>query len=339
MIDAILRPPRVSPSRRGAPLLLLALLAAVVSCSKEKPAAETAAAPEGTPAPAQAEKVLPERKPTILSKPASDLAPFFGLRGPRGICLDEKGRLWVANFGDSEIRIFDLSGGYFGGWGNRGTLKTQFRDPSGVAVKGDDVYIADTWNGRVVQFSSTGKWKAQAPGDFYGPRGIAVAPDGKVWVVDTGNQRLVVLDRDLTNPRRFGKKGSGAEEFSSPVGIAIDSEGNAYIADADNRRIAVVDPQGRFKARWKVSGWGPNTEPYVAVDGDGTVYATDSVAREVFAWNKHGEVRRWTEDDAGKKFARPTGIALDSKARVLYVVNTDPGTIVTLKLSSKAGKS
>jgi DNA-binding beta-propeller fold protein YncE len=316
---------------------LLAVLLAATSCGKdkEKPSAHAGEQPApGSPAPT--ETAAPERRPTILARAAPNQVPYSGLNGPRGATLDDKGRLWVANFGKSEIWIFDPAGGYLGGWGNRGLGDSQFKDPCAIAVRGDDVYVADTWNGRVALFSTSGQWKARAPGDFYGPRGIAAAPDGKVWIADTGNQRLAVCEKNLSNRRFFGKRGSGPEEFQSPVGVAVGGDGSVYVADAENRRIQILDSEGHFKTRWKFSGWGPNTEPYLAVDADGSVYATDPAAGAVVLLNNKGsEVRRWTVDDAGKKFELPTGIALDSKGRTLYVVNTNGNTIVRLNLSKK----
>jgi tripartite motif-containing protein 71 len=324
-----------SPARRALPVLL-AFLAATLCCKSEKPQAAGGADPAAGGAPQPTETAAPERRPTILAKAEANVPPFSHLAGPRDAALDEKGRIWVADFGNNAVQIFDRSGAYLGGWGNRGNGNSQFKDPCALAVSGDDVYVADTWNGRVSRFSSSGEWKGKAPGEFYGPRGIAVGPDGRVWIADTGNQRVVLCEKDLSNPRMFGKQGSGAEEFSSPVGIAPGPNGTVYVADTDNRRIQILDADGHFKTRWKFPGWGPNSEAYLDVDSDGAVYATDPAARAVIQLDRKGaEVRRWLQDDAGRKFDRPTGIAIDSKNRVLYVVNTDSSTIVRLKLSGK----
>lgn len=320
--------------------VLLAFLVAAASCKSEKPGAvagKEAAPTETASGPRPTETAAPERRPTILTKAETNVPPFSHLLGPRDAAMDEKGRLWVADFGNNAVQIFDSAGGYLGGWGNRGSGNAQFKDPCAIAVHGDDVYVADTWNGRISVFSTAGQWKAKAPGDFYGPRGVAVAADGKVWIADTGNQRLVLCEKDLSNPRMFGKRGAGPEEFSNPVGIAVGPNGAVYVADTDNRRIQILAPDGRFTGRWKFPGWGPNSEAYIEVDADGNVYATDPGSNAVVQLDRKGkEVHRWLQNESGKKFDRPTGIALDAKNRALYVVNTDTATVARLKIPPKS---
>ena len=322
-------------------LLALLLLAGVLlsgACGKEKPAAPAPGPEKGgtPPPPPPTETPAPERRPTVLAKADASGAPFSGLKGPRDAALDEKGRLWVADFGHNTIQIFDAAGGILGGWGSRGSAEYGLKDPCGISVRGDDVYVADTWNGRVERFSTSGELKGKAPTDFYGPRGVAAGPDGKVWISDTGNKRVVACSRDLSNPKEFGKSGKPGEDFGSPIGIAVGPGGSVYVADPGHKKIQVLDSEGRFKAAWTLKAWEPSSEAYLEVDSDGTVYATDPSAHAVLQIDRKGnETRRWTEDSAGQKFHRPTGIALDSKKRLLYVVNTDSGVISTVKLSGK----
>src|SRR5207244_308792 len=84
--------------------------------------------------------------------------------------------------------------------------------PGGLAVdKTGNVYVADTWNHRIQVFDSNGKFlrkwggfvnlsdpagAADADKDtkFFGPRGVAVGPDGNIYVTDTGNKRMHIFD-------------------------------------------------------------------------------------------------------------------------------------------------
>jgi len=170
--------------------------------------------------------------------------------------------------------------------------------------------------------------------EIYGPRGVAVGSDGKVWVADTGNQRVVVCPKDLSSPKFVGGEGAPGNPFVSPVGIAAGPSGRIYVADAGNRRIEVLDSDGNPKTNYPVQGWGPNTEPYLEVDEDENIYASDPSSKSVVKFDRNGkEAKRFTEDDAGRGFQKPTGVAIDRKNRILYVVNTDNDTIGTLKLS------
>ncbi len=294
--------------------------------------------PAAASQPQATEIVEPEEPPIISDTPAFGRPPFSGLKEPRGATVDERGRLWVADFGNSRLRLFDAEGGYLGGWGGRGDGTYALRELCAVTARGNDLYVADTWNGRVESFTLQGGWKATAR-ELYGPRGIAAAPDGSVWVADTGNHRLVLYDGSLANPRVLGKKGSGPLEFESPVGIAAGPSGQIYVCDTGNRRIQVIGREGQFVRAIPVAAWKGPVEPQVEVDAGEILYVTDPSGNAVLEFDASGQVRaRRESDDSGKKFSIPTGLALDRKNRILYVVNTGDNSISKTKLPERKGE-
>ena len=122
-------------------------------------------------------------------------------------------------------------------------------------------------------------------------------------------------------------------EFSSPVGIAISASGTVYVADAANHRIQVLAPDGSYLRSLPVKGWNGPVEPHVEIGKDDTIYFTDPAGNAVVALDSTGaEKGRWTEDGEGRKFANPTGLALDPKGEVLYVVNSGSSTISKLEI-------
>ncbi len=78
-------------------------------------------------------------------------------------------------------------------------------------------------------------------------------------------------------------------------------------------------------------------EPQLAVAEDGTIYATDPAGAAVVALEPTAGrvVQRWTVDEAGKKFEHPTGIGLDPKRRILYVVNAGNSSVSKLPLPER----
>ena len=193
-----------------------------------------------------------------------------------------------------------------------------------------NVYVADTWNHRIQKFTADGDYllswgrlgqtKAFDPGGrglFYGPRGIAVGPEGNVYVVDTGNKRVQVFDADGNYLREFGGAGEEAGEMDEPVGIAVSDVGHVYVADTWNRRVQVFAREGIFLRQWDVPTWGtgdPEEKPYLAVTDD-AVYASDPVHQRVLAFDLNGTLLWALRDPSGLAF--PEGLAVVDD--VLYV--------------------
>ena len=86
-------------------------------------------------------------------------------------------------------------------------------------------------------------------GAFKTPQDMVVSPDGEVYIADTGNNRVVVLEKDLKTVRKIitGFERDGREEtFNAPYGVAVSNSGQLYIADSRNRRIVVLNADGSF---------------------------------------------------------------------------------------------
>ncbi|MGH9364491.1 MAG: DUF2298 domain-containing protein [Thermoanaerobaculia bacterium] len=279
-----------------------------------------------------------EGPPSIRQSAAKGRLPFSGMREPRDAAVDSRGRVWVADFGNSRLRIFDAAGGLLGGWGRRGNETWGFNQLCGVAIRDDEVYVADTWNGRIESFTLRGKRKA-AVSELYGPRGVAVAPDGRVWVTDTGNNRVIVYDAGLQQVAACGRKGSGKDELDLPVGIAAGADGRIFVADSGNRRVQILDDSCAFRGSLPVPGWTAACEPHLEADADGTLYVADPTGQAVLVYDAAGRIeRRITQDQAGRRLARPTGIALAAKTRILYVVNSEDSSVAIVALPRRTSK-
>lgn len=97
-------------------------------------------------------------------------------------------------------------------------------------------------NGRI-----TGQTAGTA--DFKEPQDLCVAPDGLVYVADTGNNRIVVLSEDMTETVRvidsFTRDGAD-DGFNAPYGVCVSENGQLYVADSNNKRVVVLTPEGEF---------------------------------------------------------------------------------------------
>jgi DNA-binding beta-propeller fold protein YncE len=326
----------------GLPVAVAALLAVsliAAACGKKETAGAGGTAATGTTgASPAAEPTAPAQAPgpSIRETAEAGRPAWDGLKTPSDIALDDKGRLWVADQGNSAIRVYNAAGAPLGGWGGRGTGPYGLKELCGLAIKGDNLYVADTYQTGVEIFSLAGQFKAKSSAGLFNPHDVAPAPDGKVWIADSGNNRLVVSDADLSNPRPVGRPGAGPGEFANPGSLVVGSSGRVYVADIDNKRVQVLDGDGNAKAQWKFAGWGPNGDGYLDLDSDETLLASDTNGNAIVQLDKSGrEAHRWTADDAGEKFSNPRGIALDRRNRILYVVNSGKNSVTKLKISEK----
>ena len=187
----------------------------------------------------------------------------------------------------------------------------------------NDFYIADSRNNRIIHISADGtllnEWGTfaaidyfsgpvsaadalkQAPiGTFSEPWGVAVGPDGSVYVSDTWNHRVQKFTADGKPIKIWGQYGQPVPEIPEsssslwgPRGIAVDSLGHVLVADTGNKRIVIFDSNGNYLSEFGTGGFDPGQfdEPVgVAVGPDGTVYITDT-------WNQR--VQSFIPDQTG----------------------------------------
>ena len=169
------------------------------------------------------------------------LGLFFG---PRSISLLDDGRLLVTDTGNHRMQVLDTEGNFqyqVGGFGND---LGQMNEPVGISKgPGGLVYLADTWNGRVQQFSPDLFAQSEWPVDAWDGTSInnkpyiAVDSANRVFVTDPEGYRVLIFNADGTYIGRFGSFGSGSTNLALANGIAIDAEDNIYVADAGNNRI------------------------------------------------------------------------------------------------------
>ena len=219
------------------------------------------------------------------------------------------------------------------GWGGFGQTNGRFDGPRGVAVFANRVYVADSFNNRIQQFTRTGEftrtWGALGSrnGQFNRPRGVAVDQDGLVYVADTLNHRVQIFSPTGQFIRTFGRQGSGNGQFSYPWGVAIGRNGRIYVSDSSNNRVQEFNRNGRFRQVWGRRGSAQgffNFPRGIVADRQGRIYVADGANNRVQVFRANGDfLRMWgREGTANGTFQDLRDIAVDSGGRVLV---TDTG--------------
>lgn len=216
---------------------------------------------------------------------------------PLGLDVDAKQNVYVVDAVTKHVKVYDAQGKFLRLIGG----PKMFARPSGVAVSpaGDRVYVVDTGGvqrqeeHRVRVFDGAsgahlfdfGK-RGTGEGEFNLARDAAVAPDGRVYVVDTGNFRIQIFDRDGKFLRAFGSVGRYPGNFARPREIAVDREGRVYVSDAAFGNLQIFDGDGQLLMHIGERSERDQPARYllpsgVAVDRDGRVYIADEFFRRV----------------------------------------------------------
>jgi DNA-binding beta-propeller fold protein YncE len=287
-------------------------------------------------------------------KPSSDPT---GLNKPRALAFAKDGNLIIVDSRNNRLVIRRPDGSvlkYVGAaYGQIGEGKGEFHEPCGVAVGADgSVFVADTFHtlaannglpwGRIEKLDGSYNYLSEVnqsgtgePG-FFGPRSVAVDSQGRVWMSDTGNSRLLVFDGQLKFIKAIGSRGTKDLQFQEPFGLAADAQGDVYVADRLNFRIQVIGPDFQLLRKFKVDGWDVsqiNQEPYLAVDGR-HLWVTDPTHDRVLRYSLTGGGRKvYGKGYAGAAltpFDLPTGLA-EAPDGTLLVSDSGSGRILTLK--------
>lgn len=260
--------------------------------------------------------------------------------GPRGLALDRRGNIFVADSNNSRIEKFTSSGDYVASIGKKGAGYGQLGEPNGIAVDGaGNIYVAEASNHRVQKLAEDGtflaEWKGPPPG-FYGPRRIAIGPDESVYVVDQGRTRIVRFRPDGEVVATWGTKGSGNGQFDDPTSVAVDhNSGTVYVADPRNKRIQVFDAGGTFLAQWLVPEWGDpyGFEDLVVAPDTKRLYASSAHMDRLLVFDLAGSRIEMLQPKPPQKLEGPSALALGKQK--LYVLSMSGNRVNTIDLQTK----
>jgi sugar lactone lactonase YvrE len=321
---------------------------------------------------------------------AGDYGPPISawLDAPGGIAVAPTGDVYFADSNNDVIRHIDPRntvittvvgnhdlGTGFSGDNGRAT-DAQLDTPDGVAIAPDgDLIVADSHNDRIrrvdrpTQVITTiagsgengydGDEKPAIEAALNTPSAVASAPNGDIYIADTLNYRIRMVDAKtglIHTLAGDGAPGDGnnvgdggpatSAHLNMPSDVAVAPNGDIYIADMHHNRVRKVDARTHIittvmgTGTWGHSGDdGPATQAMLAGPagialvaeprGGLTIFVADFYNEKVRAVGPDGIVRD-VSDEGREAFGAPTRVAFAPRRGWLYVADSSRDRIVAL---------
>jgi len=206
----------------------------------------------------------------------------------------------------------------------------------GVGAYKEESFI-DPYEGKEVYVTPDKeiRWAEDGTNLFNAPRGIAMAPDGSLFVADSRNNRIVHL-KDGKVVNTWGTLSILVDDhppdgtFNEPWGIAVSPDGQfIYVADTWNHRIQKFSVKGEYITSWGYFGqnedeyafWGPRD---IAIDSEGNLYISNTGNKRINVFSPKGEFlyKFGSVGYAPGQFDEPVGIAIDIENDLIFVADT-----------------
>lgn len=231
---------------------------------------------------------------------------------PSQIAFDKNGDLLVADAGTHTIKKIKPTGEIElvagvenqAGYTDGEARSALFNAPVGIAVKNEDIYVADTYNDRIrvierhgVVATVAGSSRGFADGvksqaKFDTPTALALTADGRLVIADSNNRRIRIIESDQTVrtlaggelPENFDGK-LNENTMLQPTALTIARNGAVYFADGNAIRaidnlnqplIRTVSSDRRGYADGNLSEARFNRPSGLAFDDNGSLFIADA---------------------------------------------------------------
>ncbi len=219
-------------------------------------------------------------------------APGGTFYEPWSVAIGKDGSVFVADTWNHRIQKFTPEGEFLTMWGYFGQAEAPeaFWGPRSVVIdEAGRVIVSDTGNKRIVIFDDQGKYISQfgttgmQPGEFNEPTGLAIGPDGTLYVADAWNQRIQAFtptaDGSYAPRNSWDVVGWYGQSLDNKPYLAVAADGHVFASDPEGARILEFTADGKFVRYWGDFGSdtvGLNLPVGLAADAQGSLWVADS---------------------------------------------------------------
>lgn len=248
--------------------------------------------------------------------------------------VNSRNEIHIFSRGEHPVTIWDPEGNFISSWGE-GTFSA---NPHGIYIApNDNVWLVDRDYHIATEYTPAGKplrtlGNKLAPSpSFQGmpfnmPSGLAIAPDGNIFVSDGyGGHRVHKFDPEGKLLKSWGMEGSGKGTFKLLHNVWVDSRSRVFICDRENDLIQIFDSEGNFLEQWDITRPG---DMYIQKD---TIFVIESGPKGgVSIWSlDHKLLSRWGSNDPSQgSIIGGHGICVDLDLNI-YVTEIGQGQRVT----------
>jgi len=226
--------------------------------------------------------------------------------------------------------------------------------PAGLGVDSEgNLYIADPAGNRVLRWDACSQTSqplpcfggvGSLPGQLQSPRGVLIGPRHGLYVADSGNHRIQVIDLPTLqlraiwgqpDPYALPQPGTAPGRFDTPYDLAADGAGAVYVVDHGNKRVQKFDAEGRVQPQFATTLQAqpviPREPTYIAtavIEGEERLLILDRQAQKALVYGTDGvyDASRTALWEA-LPLQQPAGILFVDN--VLYVGDAATGVLLT----------
>ena len=238
---------------------------------------------------------------------------------PLAVAINEATKqIFVANFLNDRIEMFSETGEYLNRLGDG-----QLRGPWGIAIHGNSLYVSCLYSHSVSKYSLTdfslvkrvGK-RGSNNGEFNYPRQLTTDPSGYVFIADSDNHRICVLDTELSHQRNITH-----QAISHPSDVTVSHDRIYVLCPNENPCMLVLSLEGDMLDSLISTGEGMDVlKPwFFCLDANSNFVISDEGTYSIRVFSPAGDLLHSIGREGHQQgmFYKPHGIAIDANGRLV----------------------